>query len=123
MIRVKRVYDPYEPADGLRYLVDRLWPRGMKKEHLRIDEWLKEVAPSAGLRSWFGHESDKWEEFCLRYEAELADNRGAWQPLLEAACGKTVTLLFSAHDLEHNNALALKSFLESRMSDACGTTQ
>jgi len=95
----------------------------MKKEHLRIDGWLKEVAPSADLRSWFGHESEKWEEFCLRYGAELADNREAWGPLLEAACGKKVTLLFSAHDLEHNNAVALKSFLEARLSDACGKAQ
>lgn len=120
MIRVKRVYDPPAPEDGLRFLVDRLWPRGMKKENLRIDGWMKEVAPSADLRRWFGHEPDRWEEFCLRYEAELAGNREAWEPLLKTARGGTITLLFGAHDLEHNNALVLKSFLETRLADSVG---
>lgn len=117
MIRVKRVYDPPESSDGIRFLVDRLWPRGMKKENLMLAGWLKDIAPSVALRHWFGHEPAKWEEFCRRYEAELADNREAWQPLLDRARGETVTLLFSAHDREHNNAVALQSFLEARLAD------
>jgi uncharacterized protein YeaO (DUF488 family) len=114
MIRVKRAYDPPEQGDGLRFLVDRLWPRGVKKESLRIDGWLKEVAPSDDLRHWFGHDPDRWEEFCRRYNAELEENGSAWRPLLEAARLQTVTLLFAARDDERNNAVALRSFLEKK---------
>lgn len=119
MIRIKRVYDPQEPVDGLRFLVDRLWPRGMKKETLQMDGWLKDVAPSDALRHWFGHDPAKWEEFCLRYHAELEANGEAWRPLLETAKNSDLTLLFSAHDPEHNNAAALRSFLENRLANAC----
>ncbi|MDR7440302.1 MAG: DUF488 domain-containing protein [Armatimonadota bacterium] len=114
MIRVKRVYDPVEPEDGKRYLVDRLWPRGLRKEALRIDGWLREVAPSDKLRRWFGHDPAKWEEFKRRYFAELESRPETWRPLWEAARRGNVTLLYSARDSLHNNAVALQEFLECR---------
>ena len=114
MIHIKRVYDPAGQDDGLRFLVDRLWPRGMKKESLRLDGWLKDIAPSDELRRWFGHDPARWTEFCRRYEGELGENGEAWRPLLEAARKDNITLLFGAHDLEHNNAVVLKAFLEAR---------
>jgi len=116
MIRVKRVYDLSEPDDGLRFLVDRLWPRGVKKDNLQMDGWLKDVAPSDSLRHWFGHDPAKWDEFCRRYTAELEANSEAWRPLWEKAQTQTLTLLFSAHDVEHNNAVLLKLFLEARLN-------
>ena len=114
MIRIKRVYDPHEPGDGPRFLVDRLWPRGVKKENLLLDGWLKDLAPSDDLRRWFGHAPAKWEEFCQRYEAELACNSQSWHFLLDMSQKQDITLLFSAHDIEHNNAVALRSFLEQK---------
>ena len=114
MIRIKRVYEPHEPEDGLRYLVDRLWPRGVKKEHLLLDGWLKDLAPSDDLRRWFGHDPARWEEFCRRYEAELAGKSQTWHSLLDVPQKQVITLLFSAHDIEHNNAVALRSFLEKQ---------
>jgi len=118
VIRIKRVYDPPEPGDGSRFLVDRLWPRGMKKEALRMDGWLKEVAPSDELRRWFGHDPTKWEEFCRRYAVELEANSQAWRLLLEMARKQDITLLYSAHDIEHNNAAAIRTFLEIRLDNA-----
>lgn len=118
MIRIKRVYDPHDPDDGLRFLVDRLWPRGVKKENLPMSGWLKDVAPSDGLRRWFGHDPARWEEFRRRYEAELEDNGAAWHPLLETARTHDITLLFSARDPEQNNAVVLRSILEKRLRDA-----
>lgn len=115
MIQVKRVYDPAEKTDGTRFLVDRLWPRGMKKESLKMADWPKEIAPSNALRRWFNHDPTKWKEFQRRYRAELAGEREMWQPLLNAAREGDVTLLFSAHDVEHNNAVVLKSFLDKRL--------
>ncbi len=115
MIRLKRVYEPAEPSDGRRFLVERLWPRGFKKDALKLDGWLKDVAPSDGLRRWFGHDPAKWVEFKARYFAELEARPGAWRPLLEAARAGDVTLLFSARDAGHNNAVALKEFLEARL--------
>lgn len=112
MIKVKRVYDPPSKEDGKRYLVDRLWPRGIKKEALQLEGWLKEVAPSDELRQWFGHDPAKWEAFQRRYFAELEAKPEVWRPLLEAARTGTITLLFSARDEQHNNAVALKAFLE-----------
>jgi uncharacterized protein YeaO (DUF488 family) len=112
MIQIKRVYDPPAKEDGARFLVERLWPRGMKKEALHMDAWLKDVAPSDDLRRWFSHDPLKWKEFQRRYRAELADNPAACQPLLDAAKQGNITLLFSAHDTEHNNAIVLKSYLE-----------
>ena len=116
VLYVKRIYEAAQAKDGTRYLVDRLWPWGMKKEKLIMDAWLKEVAPSTELRRWFGHDSAKWNEFQQRYRAELQANPGAWKPLLEAARQGNVTLLYSARDTEHNNAIVLKSFLEERIT-------
>ena len=115
MIQVKRVYDPPEPTDGSRVLVDHLWPRGLKKEALRASAWVKQVAPSDPLRKWFGHEPAKWADFQRRYFEELSAKPEAWQPLLEAARRGNLSLLFSARDTEHNNAVALKTFLENRL--------
>ncbi len=112
MIRIKRVYEPAEPEDGRRFLVERLWPRGMKKESLPLDGWLKDVAPSDGLRRWFGHDPARWLEFQRRYAAELDTRPDALRPILEAERHGTVTLLLSARDAEHNNAVALKAYLE-----------
>ena len=111
-LRVKRVYDPPAPSDGARILVDRLWPRGMKKQAACLDAWVKEIAPSDALRKRFGHDPARWHEFQERYSAELDANPEAWRDLLERAQKETVTLLFSAHDSEHNNAIALKLYLE-----------
>jgi uncharacterized protein YeaO (DUF488 family) len=112
MIVTKRVYDNPDPEDGARFLVERLWPRGMKKESLHVEGWLKDVAPSDALRRWFGHDPAKWDEFRSHYFAELDDRSENWRPLLEAARQGTVTLLYSTRDLEHNNAVALKEYLE-----------
>lgn len=114
MLRIKRVYEDSGASDGARYLVERLWPRGMKKENLVIDDWLKDVAPSDDLRRWFGHDPAKWKEFQRRYRAELDAHSNAWQPLLDAATRGNVTLLYSARDTEHNNAIVLKEYLEER---------
>lgn len=116
MLKTKRVYEARGAEDGDRYLVERLWPRGMKKENLVMVAWLKNVAPSGELRNWFGHDPAKWEEFQRRYRAELDANPGAWQPLIEASKKGNVTLLYSAHDTEHNNALVLKTYLEEHMT-------
>lgn len=112
MIKIKRVYEAAEKSDGRRFLVERLWPRGIKKEALKMDAWLKDAAPSADLRKWFAHDPLKWAEFQRRYQAELKANAADWQTIVDAAKQGNVTLLYSAHDLEHNNALVLKSFLE-----------
>jgi uncharacterized protein YeaO (DUF488 family) len=111
MIRVKRTYDPPARGDGWRVLVERLWPRGMKKEALAADAWLKEVAPSTELRKWFNHRVDRWEEFQRRYRDELKENPDAWRPILDAGRRGTVTLLYSAHDTVHNGALVLRDYL------------
>lgn len=115
MIQMKRAYEPASDDDGARYLVDRLWPRGVKKEDLRIDGWLKEVAPSTELRKWFGHDPAKWDEFQKRYRRELEDNVEAWQPLLDAARNGTLTLVYGAKDTEHNDAVVLRGLLEERL--------
>ncbi|MBU6410758.1 MAG: DUF488 domain-containing protein [Verrucomicrobia bacterium] len=111
MIQTKRVYEPAAKTDGQRFLVERLWPRGIKKESLSLTGWCKEVAPSHELRKWFNHDPDKWNEFQRRYRTELESRPEAWQPLLEAAKAGNLTLLFSAHDPEHNNAVVLNNFL------------
>ena len=115
MISIKRVYNPAAAGDGQRFLVDRLWPRGMKKEALKIEAWLKEVAPSHALRHWYGHDPDKWCEFNERYFAELDGKPETWQPLLEAARKGDITLLYSARETERNNALTLRAYLEKRL--------
>lgn len=111
-IAVKRAYESASRGDGKRFLVERLWPRGIKKEALEIDAWLKDVAPSTALRQWFGHDPAKWEEFRRRYFRELEKNRSALDPIIAAARHGTVTLVYSAHDVEHNNAVALRDYLE-----------
>jgi uncharacterized protein YeaO (DUF488 family) len=115
MIQLKRAYDPAAKNDGARFLVERLWPRGVKKEALPIEAWLKDVAPSTELRRWFSHDPARWPEFRRRYFAELKAHPPAWQPLLEAARSGRLTLVYSSHDTEHNNAVALKEFLEQRL--------
>ncbi len=114
-IAVKRVYDPASPGDGRRILVDRIWPRGVSKDAARLAAWVKDVAPSTALRKWFGHDPEKWEEFEKRYLAELEAHEEALEPLREAMRGANkVTLLFGAKDERHNNAVALRRFLERR---------
>jgi uncharacterized protein YeaO (DUF488 family) len=112
MIQVKRVYDRPEPGDGTRFLVERLWARGVKKAELHLDGWLKEAAPSTALRRWFGHDPAKWPEFQRRYFSELDRHPEAWQQIVEAAHRGNVTLLYSARDTAHNNAVALKVYVE-----------
>jgi uncharacterized protein YeaO (DUF488 family) len=115
-VKLKRVYDPPKPADGFRVLVDRLWPRGVSKSSARIDLWLKEIAPSTALRKWFGHDALKWDTFRARYFRELQKNPEAVAQLNEIIRNGPVTLLFAAKDQEHNNAAALKEYLESGQS-------
>ncbi len=110
-IKVKRVYEPASPDDGKRVLVERLWPRGMRREQLQIDYWEKEVAPSSELRKWFAHDPNKWDEFKLKYWEELKGNPKI-EELKEWARRGTLTLLFSARDKEKNSAQALKEYLE-----------
>ena len=112
MINIKRVYDGAEKADGTRFLIERLWPRGVRKDSLPLDGWLKDAGPSTELRKWFSHDPAKWEEFQKRYVAELKKSPEAWQPIVDAARKGTVTLIYSSHDTEHNNAVALQKFLK-----------
>lgn len=114
MINLKRAYDPASSTDGTRLLVERLWPRGITKTSLKVKSWLKDVAPSAGLRKWFSHDPAKWDQFRRRYFDELKANPDTWQPILQAARRGTVTLVYSSHDTEHNNAVALQEFLQRR---------
>jgi len=111
MIRLKRAYESASPDDGVRYLVERLWPRGLKKTDLKIDGWLKDVAPSAELRGWFSHDPAKWAAFRKRYSVELDANSVGYAPILKAARRGVVTLIYSAHDAEHNAAVALRDYL------------
>lgn len=113
MIKIKRVYDPFEPEDGKRILIDRLWPRGIKKEGLKMDEWLKEIAPSDKLRKWFSHDPKKYGEFKKRYTKELEDKSEILKRIKREARKGRVTILFSAKDTEHNNATALKETLSA----------
>ncbi len=111
MLRLKRVYEPPAPEDGLRILVDRLWPRGVRKTEARVDLWPKEIAPTAELRRWFGHDPKKWGEFRSRYDAELRQNSAAIDALSDRIQGKSATLLYAAADTEHNNAVVLRDVL------------
>lgn len=110
MIRIKRAYEPRARGDGRRVLVERLWPRGMKKEALQIHSWMKEVAPSTELRKWFGHRPERWQQFRQRYRAELRES-DAWRALLDASKRGHLTLIYSAHDPERNGAVVLREFL------------
>lgn len=111
MVKIKRIYDPPAPGDGRRVLVDRLWPRGVSKDEARLDEWLKEIAPSDELRKWFGHEPARWEEFRKRYREELKSHGEFMERLRAEAKKGSVTLLFAAKDAEHNNAVVIKELL------------
>jgi uncharacterized protein YeaO (DUF488 family) len=114
-MRLKRAYGPAAPGDGTRFLVERLWPRGVKKSSLPLYAWLKEVAPSGSLRRWFSHDPKKWDEFRRRYFRELDRQSDAWESILKATQNGAVTLIYSSHDTEHNNAVALKEYLEAKL--------
>jgi uncharacterized protein YeaO (DUF488 family) len=113
-VNVKRVYEQPADADGTRVLVDRVWPRGLTKQRAAVDVWLKEIAPSADLRKWFGHDPSRWKEFEARYRAELDKNGAAIDRLRELIDKGPVTLLYGAHDEAHNNAVALRAYLDSK---------
>jgi uncharacterized protein YeaO (DUF488 family) len=115
MIHLKRAYDEPETADGVRYLVDRLWPRGKTKAALKIDDWLKDVAPGDALRRWFNHDPERWNEFRKRYFAELDAKPDAWAALVDVARKGSITLVYSAHDVEQNNAVALAEYLKAQI--------
>jgi uncharacterized protein YeaO (DUF488 family) len=119
-ISIKRAYDPVAAGDGYRVLVDRLWPRGIRKQALRLDEWSKDVAPSTELRQWFGHDPERWVEFQKRYRRELSDtqHQAAMRSLLKAAGHRSLTLIYAAKDLEHNHALVLQTALRDLLSPA-----
>ena len=110
-LRLKRAYEPAEPTDGVRILVDRLWPRGVSKAKAALDEWIKEIAPSAELRKWFGHDPARWAEFQRRYRAELRGQSVALDRIHELARTRVVTLVYSAHDEQHNDAVVLRALL------------
>jgi uncharacterized protein YeaO (DUF488 family) len=113
-IRLKLAYDDPARNDGNRVLVDRVWPRGVSKEDAELDEWMKEIAPTGELRKWFGHDPDEWDEFKKRYFDELDDREEPVKKLLAMAGEKTLTLVYGAKDEEHNNAVALKEYLEEK---------
>ena len=115
-IDVKRAYERAATSDGCRILVDRIWPRGITKDDLQVDAWLKDLAPSTGLRKWFGHDPNKWDEFRRRYAKELEQRPGALEELVARAEAGHVTLVFAAKDSDHNNAVALKQQLELRLA-------
>ena len=116
MIQLKRAYDTPSAQDGIRILVDRLWPRGLSKASAQLDMWQKDAGPSHELRKWFGHDAEKWKEFQRKYFSELTQNPEAWAALLERAQKQKVTLLYGSHEAEHNNAVALKRFLEAKLA-------
>lgn len=115
MIVLKRAYEPPDARDGRRVLVERLWPRGVKKENLKLDGWLKNVAPSTQLRQWFAHDPEKWPEFQRRYRAELRQHAPDLAPLVSQARRGRLTLVYSSHDAEHNNAVVLKQLLDEKL--------
>jgi uncharacterized protein YeaO (DUF488 family) len=113
-VYLKRAYEPSAPGDGQRFLVERLWPRGVRRAELRLDAWLKEVAPSPELRRWFSHDPAKWSGFKRRYFDELRGREAALAPLREAARRGAITLVYGARDTEHNAAVALREYLARR---------
>ena len=110
-IRLKRAYEPPASDDGIRILIDRLWPRGVKKADAAIDEWMKEIAPSTELRKWFGHDPERWPEFRRRYKLEIRQHPDQFDRLYRLAQHERVTLVFSAHDEAHNDAMVIKDLL------------
>lgn len=119
-IRIKRVYDPPDASDGTRVLVDRLWPRGVRKENAGLTCWLKAIAPSPGLRAWFGHDPQRYGEFARRYRAELAGNKDEVTRLEELVKQGAVTLVYAAHDQDHNHALVLADYLRDHLESGHG---
>ncbi|KAA0088746.1 DUF488 family protein [Paraburkholderia sp. T12-10] len=115
-IDIARAYDLLGQDGRVRFLVDRMWPRGVTKDTLRLEAWLRDVAPSTALRRWFGHDPERWEEFRERYHAELDANPQAWQPLVDAAKRSPVVLLFGARDREHNQAVVLREYLLHKLA-------
>ena len=113
-IKLKRAYESVDPEDGTRILVDRLWPRGVSKVDAALDRWMKEIAPSTELRKWFGHAPGRWEEFCRRYSAELKQNAELLSDLRSLAHQAPVTLVYSAHDEVHNDAIVLRDVILGR---------
>lgn len=113
-IRIKRAFEPATPDDGTRILIDRLWPRGLSKERAQIDWWCKEIAPSPELRTWYGHDLAKWDEFQARYEAELAANHTVVKAILDTFQQSPATLIYAKRDTEHSHALVLQRFLENQ---------
>ncbi|MCK1975801.1 DUF488 domain-containing protein [Jeotgalicoccus huakuii] len=114
MLKLKRVYDDISTQDGKRILVDRVWPRGIKKENLELDEWYKELAPSTELRKWFNHDVDKWKEFKVKYEEELKDKGDLITEIQKDSDGHNVTLLYAAKDEQHNQAVVLKEIIDDK---------
>ena len=117
VIQTKRAYDAPYRGDGVRILVDRVWPRGLSKDRAHVDIWAKEIAPSTELRKWFGHDPDKWKEFKKRYFKELVRNKESLQTLLDQTGIKKLTLVYGAKQKEYNNANALKEYIESSVLD------
>lgn len=113
-VRLKRAYEPKGTEDGTRILIDRLWPRGVSKEDAALDQWMKEISPSTELRKWFGHDPDRWEEFCRRYGEELHQNAELLGQLRSLARQGPLTLVYSAHDEVHNDAVMLRNVLLGR---------
>ena len=114
-IRIQRVYEKSSLEDGARFLVDGLWPRGVSRSALKGVQWIKEIAPSAALRKWYGHDPEKWKEFQKRYRSELGKNRDAWAPLLDVVKKSDVTLLTATHDVEISHAMVLRDFLKRKV--------
>lgn len=114
-LKTKRIYEKPDKEDGFRVLVDRLWPRGLKKSRAQIDLWLKDIAPSSNLRKWFSHDPDKWDEFRKRYFKELGDKKESLLEMIEKAGKKTITLLYSSKEEKFNNAAALREYLQKKM--------
>ncbi len=114
IIKLKRVYEAPSGDDGVRVLVERLWPRRLTKSDAAIDHWMKDIAPTPALRAWYGHRPERWAEFRARYEAELVANRALVEELKSVCAGQTVTFVFAAKDLERNSALMLREFVLSR---------
>ena len=115
-VRLRRAYEPADTAGGKRILVDRLWPRGVSKADAALDQWMKEIAPSTKLRKWFGHDPNRWEEFCQRYSAELHQNAELLNQLRSLARQGPVTLVYSAHDEVHNDAVVLRNIILGRQT-------
>jgi len=115
MVKIKRVYDPPSCDDGRRILIDRLWPRGFKKNDAKIDDWVRDIAPSTELRKWFGHDPAKWDEFKKRFFSELRRSQNVVESIVVSSLHGTVTLLFGAKEEHFNNAVALKEYIEDRI--------